>query len=414
MLKVIFFLKSSTVDKNGELTIFARLSLNKQRISISTGKSISKDRWVFTNNLRNVLKLEKEKVIKSSLDLFQLNAEKKFNELFRINSEVSLELLKEEISGKTNAKKNGITNQTTIIEILDKYNKYFRRKVAAGERSSASLQKYERSKELLLNFMKKNYGTSDMPALEISSSFVYKLEEFLKYESNFKGKIGIKNNSVVKYMKMYKTACNYSIKMDLIIKNPFQIYDGKLSIKDAVFLTQQELDTIEDKIFSVNRLEKVKDIFLFSCYTGYAPVDAMDLSLSNLFEDNNGNLWIMTSRAKTAIRANVPVLPSTLKIINKYKNQQQGLIPQISNQKMNAYLKEIADVCGITKHLTWYVARHTFATTVTLGNGMRIENVSSMMGHTNIKQTQHYAKVLDSNVMEDMNKLKIKYGGDKK
>jgi site-specific recombinase XerD len=409
MLKVIFFLKSSTVDKNGELTIFARLSLNKQRISISTGKSISKERWLFTNNLRNVLKIEKEKVIKNSLDLFQLNAEKKFNELFRIDSEVSLELLKEELSGKTNAKKNCSTNQTTIIEILDKYNKYFRKKVTAGERSSASLQKYERSKELLLNFMKKNYGTSDMPALEISSSFVYKLEEFLKYESNFKGKIGIKNNSVVKYMKMYKTACNYSIKMDLIIKNPFQIYDGKLSIKDAVFLTQQELDTIENKIFSVNRLEKVKDIFLFSCYTGYAPVDAMDLSLGNLFEDNNGNLWIMTSRAKTAIRANVPVLPSTLKIINKYKNQQQGLIPQISNQKMNAYLKEIADVCGITKHLTWYVARHTFATTVTLGNGMRIENVSSMMGHTNIKQTQHYAKVLDVNIMEDMEKLKLKY-----
>jgi site-specific recombinase XerD len=414
MLKVIFYLKAEKVDKSGESPIFARISYKQKTIAISTGKAISKERWLFTNNLRNVLKIEKEKVIKSSLDLFQLNAEKKFNELFRIDSEVSLELLKEELSGKTNAKKNCSTKQTTIIEILDKYNKYFSKKVTAGERSSASLQKYERSKELLLNFMKKNYVTSDMPALEISSSFVYKLEEFLKYESNFKGKIGIKNNSVVKYMKMYKTACNYSIKMDLIIKNPFQIYDGKLSIKDAVFLTQQELDTIENKIFSVNRLEKVKDIFLFSCYTGYAPVDAMDLSLGNLFEDNNGNLWIMTSRAKTAIRANVPVLPPALKIINKYKNLQEGLIPQLSNQKMNAYLKEIADVCGITKHLTWYVARHTFATTVTLGNGMRIENVSSMMGHTNIKQTQHYAKVLDSNVMEDMNKLKIKYGGDKK
>ena len=117
----------------------------------------------------------------------------------------------------------------------------------------------------------------------------------------------------------------------------------------------------------------------------------------------------MTNRAKTAIRANVPILPPTLKIIDKYKHLQIGLIPQISNQKMNAYLKEIADLCGITKNLTWYVARHTFATTVTLGNGVRIENVSSMMGHTNIKQTQHYAKVLDVNVMEDMSKLKQKY-----
>jgi len=156
-------------------------------------------------------------------------------------------------------------------------------------------------------------------------------------------------------------------------------------------------------------LERVKDVFLFSCYTGYAPVDACNLTSSNIFQDSSDALWIMTNRAKTAIRANVPILPPTLKIINKYKQLQIGLIPQISNQKMNAYLKEIADLCGITKNLTWYVARHTFATTVTLGNGVRIENVSSMMGHTNIKQTQHYAKVLDVNVMEDMTKLKQKY-----
>lgn len=137
-----------------------------------------------------------------------------------------------------------------------------------------------------------------MPASELSSSFVFKLEQFLKYESNFKEQTGIKNNSVVKYMKMYKTACNYAIKMDLIIKNLFNIYDGRLSVKDAVFLTQQELNTIENKIFSTPRLEKVKDIFLFSCYTGYAPVDALELIEKNLSEDSNGNLWIMTSRPK--------------------------------------------------------------------------------------------------------------------
>ncbi|MDR6844724.1 hypothetical protein [Flavobacterium granuli] len=184
MLKVIFYQKSDKIDKNGESPIFARLSFKNQRISISTCRSISKKRWLFTNNLRNVLKLEKEKVIKNSLDLFQLNAEKKLNELFKIDPEVSLELLKADLVGKV--KTNLSTKQITIIEILDKYNKHFRRKVAACERSSASLQKYERSKELLLNFMKKNYEINDIPALEISSSFIYKLEEFLKYESNFK------------------------------------------------------------------------------------------------------------------------------------------------------------------------------------------------------------------------------------
>ena len=411
MLKVIFYLKVEKVDINGESPVFARLTYKKRTIAISTGKSITKERWGATNNLRSALRLEKEKLMKNSLDQFHLNVEKKFLELIKIDPEITLDLLKKELSGKS--KTNPANKQITIIQILDKYIKYFKKMVLADERSSASLQKYERSKELLLNFIQKKYGVKDIGAQEISSSFVFNLEEFLKYESNFKGKIGIKNNSVVKYMKMYKTACNYAMKMDLILKNPFHVYDGKLSVKDAVFLTQQELDRIENKIFSVARLEKVKDIFLFSCYTGYAPVDAMDLSMDNLFKDNSGHLWIMTSRAKTAIRANVPVLPPTLKIINKYKNQQKGLIPEISNQKMNAYLKEIADICGITKHLTWYVARHTFATTVTLGNGMRIENVSSMMGHTNIKQTQHYAKVLDANIMEDMNKLKIKYSQDK-
>tara|TARA_R110001592_G_scaffold346470_2_gene639100 strand:- start:3589 stop:4140 length:552 start_codon:yes stop_codon:yes gene_type:complete len=182
-----------------------------------------------------------------------------------------------------------------------------------------------------------------------------------------------------------------------------------LQVKDATYLTQEELNKIEQRVFKTERLEKVKDIFLFSCYTGYAPIDAESLTNENLIKDSNGDLWIITDRIKTGIRANVPVLPPVLRIIEKYKDKQVTLIPKISNQKMNAYLKEIADLCHINKNLTWYVARHTFATTVTLGNGIRLENVSAMMGHSNIKQTQHYAKVLDSNVLDDMQKLKLKF-----
>ena len=403
MLKVIFILKPGKANKNGESPVFARISHNQQSIDISTSKRISKERWQFTNNLRNVLKIEKEKVLKHALDIFELNLEKKFNELTKIDPEISLTQLKNEFTGKTK------TEGTSILHLIETHNNYFQKKVNTDERSKASFQKYERSKELLTIFMKKQYGIQDILSNEISSAFIYNLESFLKYESVYKGRVGIKNNSVVKYMRMYKTACFYCIRMGLIEKNPFALYNGKLNIKDAVFLTQQELNRIENKKFPAERLERVKDTFLFSCYTGYAPVDACNLTSNNIFQDNNDALWIMTNRTKTAIRANVPVLPSTLKIINKYKDLQIGLIPKISNQKMNAYLKEIADLCGIDKNLTWYVARHTFATTVTLGNGVRIENVSSMMGHTNIKQTQHYAKVLDVNVMEDMAKLKEKY-----
>ena len=405
MLKVIFYIKTEKANENGQSPIIAKISFKQKSITMSTGKSISKERWQFTNNLRSVLKLEKEKVIKQSLDLFHMNIEKKFNELAKVDPEVSLSLLKNEFKGKVPLKSKSIS----ITEVIQKHNDYFKRKVDAGERAKASLQKYDRAKDLIIAFMKKQYSINDLDAVEINSAFVFNLEAYLKYESNFKGKIGIRNNSVVKYLRIYKTACNYCIKMGMIDKNPFMVYDGKLSIKDAVFLTQQELSAIENKPIFNDRLKKVRDIFLFSCYTGYAPIDASNLTKENLFEDSNNDFWILTHRAKTAIKANVPLLPPAIKIINKYKNQQEGLIPSLSNQKMNAYLKEIADICGIYKNLTWYVARHTFATTVALGNGVRIENLSAMMGHTNIKQTQHYAKVLDVNVKEDMEKLKARF-----
>jgi len=405
MLKVIFYIKAQKANKNGDCPIMAKISYKTKNVAMATGKSISAERWEFTNRLRNVLKLEKEKVTKQALDNLQLAIERKFNELFKFDPDVSLTLLKTELSGKAKTK----TESITILQVMQKHNSYFKKKVDAGDRAEASLQKYERAKDLLRAFMEKQYGLSDMDATEINSVFVHNLEEYLRYESNFKGRTGIKNNSVVKYIKIYKTACTYCIKLDLLEKNPFNAFQGRLSIKDAVFLTQEELDRIENKKITLDRLDRVRDIFLFSCYTGYAPVDASNLTQENIFRGNDGEMWLITNRAKTAIRANVPVLPAAAVIINKYSGQQDGLIPKISNQKMNAYLKEIADICKIDKHLTWYVARHTFATTVTLGNGVRIENVSAMMGHTNIKQTQHYAKVLDQNVLEDMSKLMERY-----
>jgi site-specific recombinase XerD len=263
--------------------------------------------------------------------------------------------------------------------------------------------------ELIKIFNNKTYSSNDVLIDKINSAYIYNLESYLKFESDYKGKTGIKNNSVVKYFKNLKTICNYAIRMELIDKNPFNIYNGKIKVDEAIFLTQEELESIENKTFKIDRLERVKDIFLFSCYTGYAPVDAIKLTRKNVIQDTEKILWIKANRQKTNTKANVPILPPVLKIINKYQFYGDNLLPKISNQKMNAYLKEIADIIGLEKKLTWYVARHTFATTVTLGNGIRIENVSAMLGHTTIKQTQHYAKILDQNVGLDMQKLHLKF-----
>jgi len=404
MLKVIFYIKSDKVNSSGSSPIYARVTINYKSVTISTGKSINVERWKATENLRRPLRDTREKLVKQALDVFELNIEKLHNQLERQMINVSISEFKELLLG--NPLKNKVPQ---LIDIIDYHNNYFKKLVDIGERSNASLQKYERVKDLIALYNKKYFNATDIAIEKINGSYIYNFESYLKFESEYKGKLGIKNNSIVKYFKNLKTICNYAVKMDLIPKNPFNKYSGKINVTEATFLTHEELLKIEEKVFSVERLERVKDIFLFSCYTGYAPVDALKLTKTNIIQDAESEFWIKTNRQKTGTRANVPVLPPVFKIINKYQSSQTTLLPKISNQKMNAYLKEIADVIGLNKNLTWYVARHTFATTVTLGNGIKIENVSAMLGHTTIRQTQHYAKVLDSSVAEDMKKLKDKY-----
>ena len=405
MIKTFFYLKSDKQNNVGESPIYAKIELQGKKMTLSTGKYISKERWDLTNKLRNQLRLNTEKNCKSAIDLIERKIEDAFLELSRTNPNTTLIDIKNKLRGKTIK-----AGDIDILKLFRKHNDNFDKKFQAGERSKASLQKYNRAKDLLSNYIKVKHGKTSFNILEIDSQFIFNLESYLKYESTFKNKVGISHNSVVKYFQCFKTVCQYGIKRNLIISNPFLAYDEKLVIKEAVFLTKDELERIENKGFSTERLNKVKDIFLFSCYTSYAPVDVAKLTRNNLIEDGDNSLWIITNRAKTNIKSNVPVLPPVKRIIDKYSYLDgDKLLPRMSNQKINEYLKEIADLCRINKKLTHYVARHTFATTVTLGNGVSIENVSSMMGHTRITMTQHYAKVLDSNVKFDMDKLSQKF-----
>jgi site-specific recombinase XerD len=405
MIKLNFYLKSDKVNVLGEYPIFLKLTYQGKSTTLSSGKWLSKERWKSTNKLKNPLRLDKEKNCKLAMDRIGEQIENIYYELIKTSDSLTVLTIKNKYTGKTEKMK-----EVEVLSLFIMHNKNFKRKVVNGEKSKASLQKYERAKSLLGDFIFKKYMRKGYSLKDIDNQFVFNLESFLKYESTYKEKVGIGNNSVVKYFKTFKTVCNYAIKIGLINQNPFNCYDGKLIIKDAVFLSQEELTKIEEKELHVERLNRVRDIFLFSVYTSYAPVDVASLTVDNLVKDASGCLWIKTNRAKTNINSDVPVLPPVKRIIDKYSSMNGSkLLPSISNQKMNAYLKEIADICGINKKLTHYVARHTFATTVTLGNGVSIENVSSMMGHTRLTTTQHYAKVLDKNVKKDMNKLINKF-----
>jgi site-specific recombinase XerD len=242
---------------------------------------------------------------------------------------------------------------------------------------------------------------------QLNYKFIADLEHYLLVTKN----CGI--NTVAKYIKNVKHIVNIAVKNEWLDKDPFAAFKVTLKPGNRDFLSPDELKAIEEKEISIVRLDQVRDIFVFCCYTGLAYIDVAELTSDNLRKGIDGELWISKNRHKTETPSNIPLLPRAIQILEKYKDHpavvnKGHLLPVLSNQKLNSYLKEIADACSITKNLTFHVARHTFATTVTLTNGVPIESVSSMLGHTSIKTTQIYAKVIQKKVSQDMKLLKEK------
>lgn len=214
----------------------------------------------------------------------------------------------------------------------------------------------------------------------------------------------------MKHIERLRKMVNLAITLDWLPKDPFASFKKHFDKVERQCLTAEELASLANKEFKIDRLEHVRDMFLFSCYTGLAYIDMTQLTKENIIKGIDGGLWLSTSRVKTDTSVRVPLLPQAKVLVDKYRDDPRAqysstVFPVISNQRMNGYLKEIADVCGITKTLTFHIARHTFATTVTLSNGVPIESVSKMLGHTSIRTTQIYAKVVESKLSEDMGRL---------
>ncbi|EPR73447.1 phage integrase family protein [Winogradskyella psychrotolerans RS-3] len=258
MIKTFFYLKTDKQNNKGESPIYAKIQLQGKTTTLSTGKFIKKERWDFTNKLRNKLRLNSEKNCKLAIDLVEQKIEDAYFVLSRNSKDVTLCEVKNKLNGKT-AKLGDLD----VIKLFEKHNDYFKKKFETGERSKASLQKYNRAKDLLANYIRTKHGKTSFSINNIDNQFIYNLESYLKYESSFNYKVGISHNSVVKYFQCFKTVCFYGIKRNLITTNPFLTYDEKLVKKEAVFLTKAELERIEAKEFSTDRLNRVKDIFLF-------------------------------------------------------------------------------------------------------------------------------------------------------
>jgi site-specific recombinase XerD len=272
---------------------------------------------------------------------------------------------------------------------------------------------YFTTEKYIFEFLNDKLKKKDIPLSELNYRFINDFEYFLRKHQPTDHQKPMGNNTIMKHIERLRKMINLAVKMEWIEKDPFTAHKAKFIKVQRGYLTQEELELIEQKEFSIERLQQVKDLFVFSCYTGLAYIDAINLKSADIRKGIDGGEWIFTARQKTDVPVQVPLLSKASNIIAKYKDHPKTklsgtVFPVISNQKLNSYLKEIADLCNISKNLTFHLARHTFATTVTLTNGVPIESVSKMLGHSDIRTTQIYAKVVEIKISEDMAKLQNK------
>ncbi|MEJ5996568.1 site-specific integrase [Pedobacter sp. Du54] len=394
-----FYLKKPKNYQNGPKFIYMRISAGDLIAKdASIGRSIDPENW---NSAANRAKGVNEisKTLNSYIEGIERNVEQIHTYLIRNQIDVTPEAMMNKYLKKGDVRHN-------LMEVFAEHNRKMEASIGLGFKAN-TLKGYKSSVNHLNDYLQKDFRAKDIDICKIDHAFITGYEFFLRTDKK------ISDISTAKYMKHFRKIINLCLAHRWIEFNPFVFYKNKARPKEKEFLTKHELQTIYKKKLEMPRLELVRDIFVFSCYTGLSYADVKKLQRSEIGIGDDGELWIFTSREKNDNSSNIPLLDIPKKLMDKYKNRLEckhdGLVmPILSNQKMNAYLKEIADICKIKKVLTFHIARHTFATTVTLSNNVPIETVSKMLGHKDIRTTQHYAKVLDEKIGRDMRELNNK------
>ena len=396
--KLLFQLRKPKQYNQGPQPIYLRITVNGQRAELSVQRECEPALWNAEAG-RMIGTKEHVRMLNAHLDGIVAKVYTYQNELLQNNLAVSAEAIKNKLSGKEEQGR-------MLVAIFKHHNNDFQ-KLVGKEYAPSTLTRYETTLSHVVEFMSWKFGKSDIEISKLNHGFITDFNFYLRTERN------CNNNSAVKYIKNFRKIIRICLSNGWLDKDPFINFKVKVKEVERTFLSEEELQSLHDKTFNMERLNQVKDIFLFSCYTGLAYIDAKNLTQTNVVLGIDGKKWIHTHRKKTDTPSHIPLLPPALEIIEKYKHHaksinDQSLLPVLSNQKMNAYLKEIAICCDIDKDLTFHIARHTFATTVTLSNNVPVESVSKMLGHKSIRTTQHYAKIIDKKVSNDMEILHSK------
>ena len=393
---IIFFTRKSR-GITDRLSIYARITVNGQRSEISLKRNILKKEWDNSKN-RGRGTSTKIRVLNNYLDHVYTKLLYCHKQLLEEDKIISANVIKDRYLGKDD-------NHKTLKELIEYHNTTMVTVLKYG-----TMKNYYTTKKYLDNFLLKKMKVNDIYLKQLNYQVIIDFEQYLRSYKNSKKQLMLTNNGVMKHLERLKKMINLAVKLEWIIKNPFNQFQLKFDKYDRQYLSERELELIENTHYNNERLERVKDCFIFSCYTGLSYVDVKELTLNQITSGIDNNHWIFTKREKTNETVKIPILPKALQIIGKYKIVSENtnskiLLPLCSNQKTNSYLKEIAKDCGIHKNITFHVARHTFATTVMLSNGVPIETVSKLLGHTKLSTTQIYARVLEHKISEDIDNL---------
>jgi site-specific recombinase XerD len=394
------FLVRASKGEKYEALIYCRITVDQQRAEFSIKRKIRKELW--GNGLAKTTS-EEGRSVNTYLKQVEAQIFQHYRDLLASHTPVTAEVLRRAYMGIQD-------EQQTLLNLIEYHNTELKHTLEWG-----TLKNYFTTQAYVKEFLKKRLKASDIFLSQLKYKFISDFEYFLRQHKPEDHQKPMGNNTVMKHIERLRKMINLAMRMEWIDKDPFAAYQLKFEKVERDFLTQEELTAIEDRNFKIDRLRWVRDLFVFSCYTGLAYIDVMRLTSGNITIGIDGEHWLITKRKKTSNIVRVPLLPQALEIIDKYKGDVRAsvkgtLFPVISNQKLNTYLKEIADLCDINKNLTFHLARHTFATTVTLTNGVPIESVSKMLGHSAIKTTQIYAKVIERKLSEDMKALRMKIG----
>lgn len=390
--KVMFVIRRNQLNRDGKCSIVIRITVNGEYERLNSTLSIEPELWD-SKAAKAIGRTQKILDFNKRIDEIRYVLQDHYYELQKTHGYVTAEMVKNAYMGIT-------AKAESLMPIYDEFLAETKKMVGIN-RSDKTYQKYERCKRRVVEFMKEKYNRTDIPLRELKPKFLTDFSVFLatKYKC--------RQNTVYKFLQLLRMVIIKAQRDGISFPDPYLSYKMTQEKVDRGYLSEDEVIAIATKEISIPRLDQVRDVFIFACYTGLAYSDLAQLRAENIKKMFDGKLWIVTHRQKTKTNVNVPLLPMAEKILRKYEGKYLDgeLLPILSNQKTNAYLKEIADICGIEKNLTFHLARHTFATTMTLGKGVPIESVSKMLGHTNIQTTQIYARITNEKISHDMENL---------